>query len=98
MGEIITWKGRCVRLKREYIKRGKINMTNGFEGAVYGEYLESPSEAVFNVQADFYGVDLFWQKESVDASKLPEPTHQIIIKETGYPYMWEAKYFELINE
>jgi hypothetical protein len=61
------------------------------------DYFEDAREAVFNVQSDFYGVDLFYTRSLVEVSELPEPSHQIIIKETGYPYMWDAKYFEIVD-
>lgn len=53
--------------------------------------------ATFYVQYDCYGVDLYRVREDIDISELPEPTHQIIIREAMYPYLWDAKYFEVVK-
>jgi hypothetical protein len=53
--------------------------------------------ATFYVQYDCYGVDLFRVREDINISELPEPTHQIIIREAMYPYLWDAKYFEVVK-
>lgn len=84
-----TWVN--IVYKTEYV----IDTPNGLSGCVFPD---NALEAVFNVQYDCYGVDLFRYRESpVDISELPEPSHQIIIKETDYPYMWDAKYFEIVD-
>ncbi len=53
--------------------------------------------ATFYVQYDCYGVDLYRVRENIDISELPEPTHQIIVREAMYPYLWDAKYFEVVK-
>jgi hypothetical protein len=72
-----------------------INTHNGMNSVLWNEDLLN---ATFYVQYDCYGVDLYRVREDINISELPEPTHQIIIRETMYPYLWDAKYFEVITE
>jgi hypothetical protein len=71
-----------------------IDTPNGMNSVLWNEDLLN---ATFYVQYDCYGVDLFSVREDINISELPEPTHQIIIKEAMYPYLWDAKYFEVIK-
>lgn len=53
---------------------------------------------LFYVQYDCYGVDLYAMSDGkVNIDTLPEPSHQIIVAESSYPYMWDAKYFEVVT-
>ena len=84
-----TWVN--IVYKTEYV----INTPNGLSGCLF---YENVLEDVFNVVHDCYGVDLLSYRESfVDISELPEPSHHIILWETDYPYMWDAKYFEIVD-
>jgi hypothetical protein len=57
--------------------------------------INNPSE-VFEVASDMYGVDLYRYTNSEFEVGSIEPTHQIILRNNGYPYIWDAKYFELV--
>lgn len=77
-----------VMTERKYID-SHLGMTSCFQGRF---------DEIFNVRYDCYGVDLYRVRDRVDVDKLPEPTHQIIVgNENDYPYMWDAKYFEVIT-
>jgi hypothetical protein len=119
MKSIQSWLGKKVRIKREFIKTeqecesgGKsyyIACDNGMNALV-----ENPKEAVFSVQMDVYGVDLFKYRRAPSFGGgekcvgfeigSVEPTHQIIIEiiqgsnEIGYPNLWDVKYFEEVVE
>ena len=119
MKTIQSWLGKKVRIKREFIKTEQeyesgsesyyIECDNGMNALV-----ENPKEAVFSVQMDVYGVDLFKYRhvpsfgggEKCVGFEIGsvEPTHQIIIEiiqgsnEIGYPYLWDVKYFEEVVE
>lgn len=62
-----------------------------------GGVLSGMERDIFEVLIDIYGVDLYKVRSEVGIDTLPEPTHQIIIKDGGYPFLWEAKYFEVIK-
>ena len=123
--DVKIWRGRRVRIKREYLIERElidedlstldedgniliptyvklwetINMNNGFEGAVIIPDGEDLSTAVFKVRAEIYGIDLYGVKQGTQLSDLPKPSHQIIIEECGgFPYVWDAKYFEVVGE
>jgi len=70
-----------------------INARNGMTACFEGRFDE-----IFNVKYDCYGVDLYKVRNKIDVDKLPEPTHQIIVGgPNDYPYLWEAKYFEVVT-
>lgn len=56
-------------------------------------------DKVYTVNLDFYGVDLYHTRENTRLDSLEEPTHQLIFShhDTGYPYAWNAKYFEIVE-
>jgi hypothetical protein len=120
MKTIQSWLGKKVRIKREFIKTEQeydpytgegyyIECDNGMNALV-----GNPNEAIFSVQMDIYGVDLFKYRhvpsfgggEKCVGFEIGsvEPTHQIIIEiiqgsnEIGYPYLWDVKYFEEVVE
>lgn len=74
-----------------------INTPNGMNSVLlHGG--KNPMNETFYVQYDCYGVDLYTMRNGkVNIDTLPEPSHQIIVEESGYPYMWEAKYFEVVT-
>jgi len=77
-----------VMTERTYID-GHNGMTSCFKGRF---------DEIFNVRYDCYGVDLYKVRDRIDVDKLPKPTHQIIVgNQNDYPYMWDAKYFEVIT-
>jgi hypothetical protein len=93
MKTIESWIGKHVRIKDEYITDECVNV------AGLSAYFSGYERKTFKVQMDCYGVDLFpFRRESVEISAMPSPSHQIIIEETigNYPFLWDAKYFELI--
>jgi len=119
METIQSWLGKKVRIKREFIKTEQeyesggetyhIECDNGMNALV-----DNPNEAIFSVQMDVYGVDLFKYRHiprfggggkcvGFEIGSV-EPTHQIIIEiiqgsnEIGYPYLWDVKYFEEVVE
>ena len=67
-----------------------IGCNNGMSGCLAGKERD-----VFRVKGSMYGVDLYGQGGE-KMSDLPEPSHQIIIDATEYPFIWEAKYFEIV--
>ena len=63
-----------------------------------GSVLSGVERNIFEVASDCYGVDLYnFRFEKYDVDKLPKPTHQIILRDNGYPYMWDSKYFEVVT-
>jgi len=75
------------------VERTYIDSHNGMTSCFQGRFDE-----IFNVRYDCYGVDLYKVRDRIDVNKLPEPTHQIIVgNQNDYPYMWDAKYFEVIT-
>jgi hypothetical protein len=81
----------------------KIDTPNGLNG-VYGSDGD-PRDLTFLVLSDCFGTDLFdyYRKGSVNIDDLPEASHLLIIaNETAscrcYPYLWEAKYFEIVTK
>ena len=75
-----------------------INMNNGFEGAVTIPNEENLYTATFKVRAEMYGVDLHGKRDEFNLCDLPEPSHQIIIEECKWPFMWDSKYFEVVRQ
>jgi hypothetical protein len=59
---------------------------------------KKPETDVFKVWADVYGTDLYRHTFTPLEVGSVEPTHQIILEETRYPYMWDAKYFEVVRQ
>jgi hypothetical protein len=73
--------------------RTYIDSNNGMTSCFQGRFDE-----IFKVRYDCYGVDLYKVRSRVDVDTLPEPTHQIIVgNQNDYPYMWDAKYFEVVT-
>ena len=62
-------------------------------------YFRGRERGVFEVKYSFYGTDLFsFQNEKVSVDLLPEPEHLLIIDtQTFIPYIWKAKYFEVVK-
>ena len=80
-------------LEEVMTERKYIESHNGMTSCFQGRFDE-----IFKVRYDCYGVDLYKVRDRVDVDKLPEPTHQIIVgNENDYPYMWDAKYFEVVT-
>ena len=72
-----------------------IDTPNGLNGVYGGRERE-----IFDVKYNCYGVDLYGKGcMDIDIDKLPEPSHLIVIgnRQTDYPYMWDAKYFEVVT-
>ena len=72
-----------------------INAPNGLNG-VYGDR----AREIFDVKYNCYGVDLYGRGcMNINIDELPEPCHLIVIgnRQTDYPYMWDAKYFEVVT-
>jgi len=97
--------GKHVRIKREFIKstyEGQglyIECDNGMNGVI-----DEPTDSIFMVKMDIYGVDLFNHRRDGFRIGSVEPTHQVIIEiveggnSINYPYLWDAKYFEEVVE
>lgn len=91
--------GKKVRIKREFIKSSDegmyIECDNGMNGLI-----DEPTDSIFMVKMDIYGVDLFNHRRDGFSIGSVEPTHQVIIEiveggnSINYPYLWDAKYFE----
>jgi hypothetical protein len=62
-----------------------------------GSVLSGKERDIFEVAADFYGVDLYRFQNKTNVEELPELTHQIILRDYSYPYMWNSKYFEVVT-
>jgi hypothetical protein len=76
-----------------FYERKYIDSYNGMTSCFEGMFDE-----IFKVRYDCYGVDLYKIRCRVDVEALPEPTHQIIVgNQNDYPYMWDARYFEVIT-
>jgi hypothetical protein len=49
------------------------------------------------VQMDVYGAEVhFTPNREIDTDNVML-SHQIIVKESDYPYLWESKYFILVD-
>jgi hypothetical protein len=78
-----------------YEQRYFINTQNGLDNVLRDRDILNDT---FYVQYDCYGVDLWHMRmEGKNISELPEPARLIVIRETNYPYLWDAKYFEVVN-
>jgi hypothetical protein len=92
---IQSWRGKKVRIKPEwlYTHEGDTRSCapNGLNSVL------DDVTGVFEVMSDVYGIDLFYVKEETELDNLKKPQHLIILKE-GYSYVWDAKYFELVDE
>ena len=62
-----------------------------------GSVLSGRERDVFEVAADCYGVDLYRFQNKTNIEELPKMTHQIILRDYSYPYMWDSKYFEVVT-
>ena len=62
-------------------------------------YFRGRERGVFEVKYSFYGTDLYsFQNEKVSIDILPEPEHLLIIDTQNFiPYIWKAKYFEVVK-
>ena len=95
MNKIESWIGKHVRIKDEYISDECVNVPG------LSSYFRGAERKAFKVQMDCYGVDLFpFRREAVEVSTMPSPSHQIIIEDTrgNYPYLWDSKYFEIVEQ
>jgi hypothetical protein len=101
---INSWIGKKVRIKRDYIKKHNngddyVNTPNGLNGVV-----DNPTNAIFTVKMDVYGVDMFNHRRDGLIVGDVKPTHLLIIEivegsnTIGYPYLWDAEYFEEYNK
>lgn len=97
MNKIKSWIGKNVRIKEEYITDGWVNVPG------LSAYFCGIERETFKVRMDCYGVDLFgFRGDGVDISEMPKPSHQIIIttcstqSPSSYPFLWDAKYFEIV--
>jgi hypothetical protein len=61
-------------------------------------YFRGRERDVFEVKYSFYGTNLYnFQNEKVGFDMLPEPEHLFIIDSPNVPYIWKAKYFEVVK-
>ena len=102
-----SWIGKKVRIKRELLEL----ITDEFEpefqwfqirdAHTLNQFVSKPESQVFYVLMDAWGTDLFPNRsEEVDTEELTL-SHQLILRGggfTGYPYLWDAKYFEVTDE
>lgn len=112
--KIKSWRHRYVRIKEEYILRRKVfdGYYNDDDEWVEDESLPMVETAevkcppgdcinadeVVEVASDMYGVDLYkYHFDGVEVGST-EPTHQIILRNNRYPFMWDAKYFEVVTK
>ena len=92
-------------IEEVYLDDEYINTCNGMRGVFEGH-----ERAIFKVVLDCYGVDLYGKGcMNIDIEKLPEPTHQIIVKREiktsrpivqewdYYEFLWDSKYFEVVT-
>ena len=76
-----------------------IDCNNGLNGVI-----DNPTDAIFNVKMDIYGIDLFNHRGDGLVIGDVKPTHQLIIEvvdgdesnKISYPYLWDSKYFEVV--
>ena len=92
MAKIKSWTGKYVRIKDEYIEDGRIITPVGMDGVLYGFINER-----LLVQADVYGADIYFRSGREIDTENVTLSHQIIVKESGYPFLWDAKYFHLVD-
>jgi hypothetical protein len=75
------------------------------------EYIDAPNAMncffsgmerdIFDVRSSCYGVDLYGKGcLDIEIEKLPKPKHLIVVGNKNYecPYLWDAKYFEVVTE
>ena len=80
----------------EYVET-YIDCNNGLNGVV-----DNPTDAIFNVKMDIYGIDLFNYRGDGLVVGDVEATHQLIIEvvdgsnKISYPYLWDSEYFEVV--
>ena len=91
-------------IEEVYSEYEYIDTQNGMRGVFQGHERD-----IFIVVSDCYGVDLYKVRDRVDVDKLPEPTHQIMIKRElktsrlyeakwdYYEFLWDSKYFEVVT-
>lgn len=101
MKTIESWIGKNVRIKDKYITDEWVNVPG------LSAYFCGVERETFKVQMDCYGVDLFGFMDRVDGvgvNEMPKPSHQIIITAcstplpSSYPFLWDAKYFEIVEQ
>jgi len=113
MKTIQSWRHKKVRVKEEYIIKERLidedastydDDDNYYEEEYIksecglGGVLKGKERDVFEVASDCYGVDLYsFHVQKFDVDTLPEATHQIILRDNGYPFMWDSKYFEVVT-
>ena len=111
--KIKSWRDKHVRIKEEYIIRRKEFDGSYNDDDDWVEDQSLPmieiaevncpagicinADEVVKVSADFYGVDLYKHMFNEFEVGSIEPTHQIILDNCRYPYMWDAKYFEVVT-
>jgi hypothetical protein len=94
-GSLSTYDDDDNIIEAVYYEYDYIDTPNGLNG-VYGDRVRE----IFDVKYNCYGVDLYAKGcMNIDIEKLPEPTHLIVIgnRQNDYPYMWDAKYFEVVT-
>lgn len=103
--------GKKVRFKSEYIQYF-VNEENGEPEATLctetelDNFFDNVSGLVMVVKMDCFGVDLWnFRRNEAKIEDLPAPTHMLIIDVDGkgsgylsYPFLWDAKYFEVVEQ
>lgn len=111
MKTIKSWIGKKVRVKSQYIEYF-VNEENGepeptlYTGTALDNLLDDVSGLVMVVKMDCFGVDLWdFRRNEAKIEDLPAPTHMLIIDVDGkgsgylsYPFLWDAKYFEIVEQ
>ncbi len=92
MALLKSWARKYVRIKDEYVQDGRIITPNGMDTALRAY----ANEQLF-VQMDVYGAEVYFTpNHEIDTDNVTL-SHQIIVKESEYPYLWDAKYFRIVD-
>lgn len=84
--------------EEEWVEDPSLPMIEEVSGCPLADFIDDPNE-VFKVGSELYGVDLHTYRNREFEVGSVEPTHQIILIREGvneYPYIWDAKYFDLL--
>lgn len=101
-----SWIGKNVRIRKEFLKKykddyGRTEWQTTISDSPINQFLNNPKTDVFYVLQDVWGTDLFYYRhKEADVKKLKH-SHQLILRGgqfSSYPYLWDAKYFEIVSD
>lgn len=103
-----SWIGKNIRIKKEFLVESEDENEFGVvsrsyyinDGKALNSFILKPESQVFYVLMDVWGADMFsFRKREAETDDL-ELSHQLILRGGlfDYPFLWEAKYFEITDE